>query len=383
MNLEPIKKISKEELECIILGGAFLGSGGGGSIAQAETIKEYILKKTDKVIVKKYDEICDEEDGAVVAIMGSPSKSNGKKDDDLSAPKRSFEKLAEFKNTEFSFSVPVEVGAVNTIVPFAVAAELNIPVIDGDGAGRAVPQLEITTFAQAGISPSPAVLVNSISSEHPQLEINLEFDKTSTEQSLSDTLESTARGIITTDEFGAVGAISTYSLSGKDLSKAIIKDTISFAYHIGKKVKDAIKEGKNPVNNLLNWFDSMELRHYEFGEGKVIKKSVTSLGGFDIGEIEIKDEKTGDVLQIKYKNEILIAYLNGKVWGMVPDLMCYMTPQGPVSNVEIKEGDRVTLIGLPGPLEMKNEFTIEKFMNVLKHLDIYHGDYQPIEEIHN
>lgn len=383
MYLEPIKKVSEEELECIILGGAFLGGGGGGSISEAEKFKEYILNKTEKIVVKRYDEIENKEEGAIVALMGAPSKNKGKKDIDFTAPNRAFQRLEKYKNTEFSFILPVEIGAVNTIVPFAVAADLNIPVIDGDGAGRAVPQLEITTYAQAGISPSPAAVVNGISTDHPQLEINIAIDKTNSQQSLSDTLESTARGIVTTDEFGAVGALSTYCLTGNDLSKAIIKDTISFAYHIGKEVKDAIKEGNNPTENLLNWFDSIELRHYEFGEGIVTKKSVNSAGGFDIGEIEIRDEKTGDILELKYKNEILIAYLNGEVWGMVPDLMCYITPQGPISNVEIKEGDRVTVVGIPGPIEMRNDFTVEKFMNVLEHLDIYHGEYKPIEEIHN
>lgn len=41
-----------------------------------------------------------------------------------------------------------------------VAARLGLAVIDGDGAGRAVPSLPMLTYAAAEVSPRPAMLVS-------------------------------------------------------------------------------------------------------------------------------------------------------------------------------------------------------------------------------
>ena len=51
--------------------------------------------------------------------------------------------------------VSFEVGGGNSLVPIQAAALLDLPVIDGDGMGRALPEAQMMTFALAGIPPRP------------------------------------------------------------------------------------------------------------------------------------------------------------------------------------------------------------------------------------
>ena len=47
--------------------------------------------------------------------------------------------------------VSFEVGGGNSLVPIQAAALLDLPLIDGDGMGRALPEAQMMTFALAGI----------------------------------------------------------------------------------------------------------------------------------------------------------------------------------------------------------------------------------------
>jgi hypothetical protein len=51
-----------------------------------------------------------------------------------------------------------EAGGVNSTTPFVVAAMTGLPLVDGDGMGRAYPELQMVTFTMHGVSATPMVL---------------------------------------------------------------------------------------------------------------------------------------------------------------------------------------------------------------------------------
>ena len=51
-----------------------------------------------------------------------------------------------------------EAGGVNSTTPFVVAAMAGLPLVDGDGMGRAYPELQMVTFTMHGVSATPMVL---------------------------------------------------------------------------------------------------------------------------------------------------------------------------------------------------------------------------------
>lgn len=54
--------------------------------------------------------------------------------------------------------VALNLAAENALLPVITAAELGVPLIDGDGTGRVFPLLEQTTFAIGGVAATPLAL---------------------------------------------------------------------------------------------------------------------------------------------------------------------------------------------------------------------------------
>ena len=53
-----------------------------------------------------------------------------------------------------------EIGGANSIKPLTVGAELNIPIVDADGMGRAFPELQMFLPFVYGSPPYPAAVGN-------------------------------------------------------------------------------------------------------------------------------------------------------------------------------------------------------------------------------
>jgi len=52
-----------------------------------------------------------------------------------------------------------EAGGINSTTPFVVAAASGLPLVDGDGMGRAYPELQMETFTLHGVSATPMLAV--------------------------------------------------------------------------------------------------------------------------------------------------------------------------------------------------------------------------------
>ncbi len=54
--------------------------------------------------------------------------------------------VSKFFGREIYAFMPIEAGGVNSMLPIAAAARLNMPMVDVDGMGRAFPELQMVTF---------------------------------------------------------------------------------------------------------------------------------------------------------------------------------------------------------------------------------------------
>lgn len=153
-----------QDFYCIATGAAILASGGGGSYHDAVAILAELEQSgwSGAVTAQAYDGATN---CCVLAMMGSPDAA-----DDLTLTDVEY----SISNTVDAFQsmtgatlgavIPVEIGAINSIAPLIAAALGNNDigwVVNGDGAGRAVPELPQTTFSGASnLAESPCVLAN-------------------------------------------------------------------------------------------------------------------------------------------------------------------------------------------------------------------------------
>lgn len=137
--------LSRQDIINIIYGATVLGAGGGGSASSGlEMLENYIKKHGDpKLRMISTGEMNVNAYAAVTAGMGSPVAL---KDIDFTPyAVNAYNALVDMAATmgrTLSYTIPVEIGGFNTFVPMLIAMMNDIPVIDADGAARAVPALD-------------------------------------------------------------------------------------------------------------------------------------------------------------------------------------------------------------------------------------------------
>ncbi len=153
------------DFEYIAAGAAVLASGGGGSYLDALSILNELGQSgwTGSVAVGPYD---GSSNCCVVAMMGSPDAGDALTLVDIqNSVANTLFLLQSTTGYTASCVIPVEIGAINSLVPLlgAAAGADSLWVIDGDGAGRAVPELPQTTFVGAANLPvSPCALATDV-----------------------------------------------------------------------------------------------------------------------------------------------------------------------------------------------------------------------------
>src|SRR5207237_5008460 len=124
---------------------------------------------------------------------------------------------------QVEYLISGEIGGVNSTRPMVVAAMTGLPVIDGDGMGRAFPELQMDTFSIYGVPIAPAALAD------PRHNTVLFPDVTDPH-----TLERYARAV--TIQMGGSTGYAFPAMSGADAKRTAVPNTISFARDIGAAV---------------------------------------------------------------------------------------------------------------------------------------------------
>ena len=329
-----MRELNREAVEKIAKGACFLGSGGGGPLSITPVIIENIFKCTDKIKVAEIHEVPDDAGIAIAAGMGSPQSSAGITFD--TAPSVAFNAVAKTYGP-LNYVAAVEVGAANSVIPMLVAAHNNIPLVDANGAGRAVPTLPSTTFNQAGVPATPAVLSAVGVEGNPIVECP--------SGKSAEGVEAWAQEVLTTNpnftKYKA-GAVALWAFSGKKLKSkdngqvTAIGGSLILAEAIG-----AALDSLSPVENVKNALKEHHKDFIHLGTGNVIAVREEAVGALDGGIVEV-DMSQGDrhIIELPYLNEFLGAFdwdTQSPNYFLGPDMICCMTPDGePLSNPSIK-----------------------------------------------
>lgn len=230
-------------------------------------------------------------------------------------------------------------GGGNSMIPVMAAASRGIPVIDGDGMGRALPEAQMMTYPIAGISPTPAIALDYAGNV-----VTFQTDSTATYELHVRAIAQAMGGMITTVE---------HPMSGKELKASVVPGTISFSIVLGQILR--AKHG--------NAHDLIEPLRFAFKEsifgalchlytGKVVDSVSRVVGGYDIGEATIESfDGLIAPLTLSIKNEFLVAKIGDETLASVPDLITvldYETAQ-PINAERLRFGQRVTVLGVGCP----------------------------------
>ena len=132
--METIKRITRDDMADVALGGAFLGTGGGGDPYIGRLMAEQAIDANGSVQVLDVEDLADDALIVPVAMMGAPTVMLEKlpRGDEAINALRSLEAVLG-KKADAIFCI--EAGGLNSTIPIAVAATAGLPIVDGDGTG--------------------------------------------------------------------------------------------------------------------------------------------------------------------------------------------------------------------------------------------------------
>jgi uncharacterized protein len=331
--------VTGDMLESLAVGAGILGTGGGGNpyLGMIEALQQ--LKAGRPIRVVPIVELPDDAFTTTVGGMGSPTISIeriGRGAECLQA----MHALERHAGRPFTHVIPGEIGGSNAMRPMIVAALAGLPIIDGDGMGRAFPELQMVTFTIYGVAPTPGALADPRGHQ-------VVFDGIADPR----TLERYARAV--TIQMGGAAGYAFPPMTADDVRRMAVPGTITLAIEIGRAVRSARDNHADPVEAVLSVAGGQRLFR-----GKIVDVERRLLGGFARGVVEIEGSgaESGRSLRIDFQNENLIARTDDdEILAVVPDLICLVDQDSaePITTEILRYGLRVTVLGIPAPGMLK------------------------------
>ena len=336
-----------EDVKDLIRGLTLLGTGGGG---RADMGMDYLLPHVGsgkEISVVSPEGIPDDAWTCSVFGMGSIApqktlspeerKSLGYGEWVVAKPMvEAIRELAAYTGYRIGAIVPFELGAGNTTAPMDAAVRLGINVIDGDYAGRAIPELAQATPVLEGRTFEPGTICDPwgdvlIMKKSASLKVAERIGK----------MISIATKI---PDIKAPCAHAGFLLRGRDMKRLIISGGISLSLKVGRRIRRAMAEGEDPAPAAAE-----AMKGWVLFRGTVRRKEWESREGYMFGTTTVEGggPDRGHTLKVWFKNENHVTHLDEKVFVTSPDLIGIINTRDgePYTNTALEEGMEVAVLG--------------------------------------
>jgi len=337
-----LKRLSFDDVRDTLVGCTILGTGGGGSLEKGLALVEEDFAKGLEYRLVSLEEIDDDALFASPYFCGSIGPEKAGDSFHKHPPIEELETvlavraLERFLGEELAGVVSVEYGGMNTAVAMSTGARLGKVIVDADAAGRAVPDLQFSTFYVHEKPIHPLAVANKIGEVAVFEEVVDDFRAEDLVRALS---------VVS----GGMIGMTDHPIRGRSLRGAVIPDALSYAQKVGRAQRLALDEGKDPVEEIVAAVDGFRLFKGTVKEDTQWKNE----GGFTLGSIELEgaEDYAGRSCKIWFKNENVICWLDEEVLVTVPDLICLVeTDTGhPVTNPFWKRGMEASVLGFRAP----------------------------------
>ncbi len=327
-----MRDLTENDIDALEIGAAILGTGGGGNPYLGKLRCKQQLKAGLSMTLLGLDELGDDAFVIEVGGIGAPVVSIEKIEQGEECL-RALRALEEYYGRKADALIAAEIGGGNAMEPFITAAQAGIPVVDGDGMGRAFPEMQMGTFSIYGKSSAPAAIADEKGNIVIYREVTSEL-----------WFERLAR--TTVAAMGATAGSATSPMSGLYVKKVAVPYTVTKALDLGYAVLDANRSHANPIKVICETQGGVRLM-----DGKIVDVQRHLRGGFNIGEIKVQGvgEHAGQSATIALQNEFLSFERDGVTEVCVPDLIVLLdldTGHAITTDV-LRYGQRVAVVAMP------------------------------------
>lgn len=357
-------RIGVNDLVDTARGAAVLGTGGGGDPYIGRLMAEQAIRESGDVELVTLDSVPDDAVVVPVGMMGAPAVMVEK----IPAgdePARALTAIGEVLGRAPTHVACVEAGGINSMIPIAAAARAGLPLLDGDGMGRAFPELQMTLPSLQGVPATPMALVDEKGNSLVIRAVSNHWG------------ERLARPA--TVEMGGSATMAIYPMSGAQARSGLIPGTLSLARDLGRQLAEARRAHTDVVASA-----QQALSGFELFRGKVVDVDRTSTDGFVRGRATLRGlgSWSDREFTLDFQNEHLVGTRDGAVVTTTPDLLCVLDAETgePVTTESMRYGFRVAVIGAPSHPKWRSE---EGLAVVGARYFGYDLDFVPVEVAHD
>lgn len=324
--------LTEEDIAALEIGSGILGTGGGGNPYTGKLRLREVLRAGHKPRILPLEAVAD--DAKVVPIGG------------IGAPLVSFERLKEGREglrclrsleDRLGFKADAmaceEIGGQNSMEPLATGALAGLPVVDGDGMGRAFPEMQMTTYCIYGHQSTPSVMCdphgNAVAFEHAITE---------------KWHERMARACVIAQ--GGASVLASAPMSGAFVKKYSIPHTYTQAIRLGRRVIAAQAANEDPIAAICA---SEGGKHVFSGKISDLKRYFERGFNTGVATIDGLDGDRGSQGEITIQNEFLVFRRDGEMEVCVPDLVVVLDLDSglPLGTELLRYGQRIAVLALP------------------------------------
>ncbi len=333
-----MRTLSWHEVDDILNGATVLGCGGGGDYEEGRELMRRAYDEGRAVRLAAPDELPD--DAVICCPYGVGGLTQGDEAvyDGLERSAEypgvlAVQALGEHLGVEFAALITGELGGWSIADAFYPAAMLDLPVVDADPVGRAVPELQHSLFKVHGLPIAPQAVTNEVG----DTVIVTRVAGDARAEALVRALAVASRNLV---------CVADHALPWGKVRPAVISGAVSLAQRVGAALRLAQEREEDAAAAVAA----------ASGGRVVFRGRVTSFeweerDGFTWGELELAGEAAdaGSSYRIWSKNENLLAWRDGAPDVMSPDLICCLSGESgePVTNPHHAEGERVDVVGVP------------------------------------
>jgi uncharacterized protein len=337
--------LREADLEPLALGAALLGTGGGGNPYLGMLKARQVLRGGGEVRILPLDALPDDAWVGRVGGIGAPVIGIEKIAEGHESL-RALRAVEEATGRRTDALIAAEIGGANAMAPIITAGQAGLAVLDGDGMGRAFPEVQMTTFAIYG---EPGGATTALSDAHGNTVLFKDIQSPLA-------LERFLRTV--TVAMGAGAGAAGSPLQMDFVRRTAVPGTVSEAIRIGNAVVRARRERRDVIGRIVE-----DTGATLFFTGKIADVRRELQGGFTRGHVMLSGtgDWAGAEARIAIQNENLVLWVDNEAKIMVPDLIMNLELETgePITTEMLRYGQRVAVIGMPVHPLMKSARALE------------------------
>ena len=313
--------LTADDVPALSAGATLLGSGGGGAVGLGVTLLHRLLDGAS-VPVRPAARL-DRTAGIVhVGVAGAPDVMAERLLDpaDLAVAVHA---VADRSGVAPAAVGIIEIGGLNALVGVLTAAQLGIPVVDGDLMGRAFPSIRMTSLAVAGHAHTPMAVVSPAGDV-----VTICASARTAERQMTSAVGA----------MGGAAAVALHPCTAGVLSDVAVSGSLSECLRLGWRYLGARAEDPHAVVTALGGRPLLDGR---------VDEVVPPLGD-EPGSITVTDLRGGATARIDHYDEFVAVSRDGVPVARSPEVIVALDSRtcAPLRADQIRPGHAVTLCSL-------------------------------------